>query len=811
MTHRSTRLLLSALVAASLLALPAFAAEESGAIKVSPRQAVLSGPGAVLRLLVSTETSRGTTRDLTRDARFRSLAPRLFQVSPTGTIHGLKDGAGRVEVSIGGKTIPVEVQVRGATARRAFNFERDIVPLLSRFGCNASGCHGKAEGQNGFKLSVFGFNPAADWVALTRESRGRRVVPTVPASSLLLTKVSGGVPHGGGIRIRRGSGDYRTLFDWIAQGAPFGNTADPQVLSIEVTPTERQVDMRSQTQVRVMATFSDGRSTDVTGHAKFQSNNEGLGLVDEFGLVTIGNAPGEVAVMANYMGAVGVFQALIPSDQRIAKYPRLPETNFIDRLVHQKLEKLHILPSGQTDDATFLRRASLDIIGRLPTSQEARDYLGDKRPDRRARLVSSLLERPEYADFWALKWSDLLKVDRLKLGHETAYKYYRWIRESFAENKPLDEFARQVLTASGPVRENPQAVFYKTIGNAGERAAAVSQVFLGMRIECAQCHHHPYDRWSQSDYWGMQAFFTQVGFKPGPLGEAIHATGNPATKHPRTGETIFAHPLETPAPAAHPEGDRRTVLAKWMTASDNRYFARNMANRVWAHFLGRGLVEPVDDVRLTNPPSNPQLLEALGEHLVENKYNLHILIRTITSSRTYQRSTEPTGSNRQDEQNFSRFLMKRIDAEVLLDAISDTTGVVEKFPGTPVGYRAVQLWDSQVPHYFLKLFGRPYRVTACACERAVEPTVGQILHVMNSPQIHRKISHAGGRIAKLVRESTDDDYVVEELYLTFFNRFPVQKERQVALEHFGRSKNRQQAAEDLVWTMLNSLEFLFNH
>ena len=811
MVHRSTRLLLSTLVATGLLVVPAFSDEGNGEIQISPDRVVLNGPGAVFRLLVSEKTSRGTTLDLTRDAQYRSLAPRLFHVEPTGTIHGLKDGTGRIEVTVKGNTIPVEVEVRGAADRRQYNFERDIVPLLSRFGCNASGCHGKAEGQNGFKLSVFGFNPSSDWVALTRESRGRRVVPTVPASSLLLTKISGGVPHGGGIRIRRGSGDYRTLFDWIAQGAPFGNSEDPQVVSIQVTPAERQVDMKSQTQIRVVATFSDGHFADVTGHAKFQSNNEGLGLVDEFGLVTIGDAPGEVAVMANYMGAVGVFRTLIPSQQRIAKYPRLPETNFVDRLVHQKLEKLHILPSGETDDATFLRRVSLDIIGRLPTSHEAREYLGDKRADRRVRLVSSLLRRPEFADFWALKWSDLLKVDRLKLGHETAYKYYRWIRESFAKNRPLDEFARQVLTANGPVQENPQAVFYKAVGNPGERAAAISQVFLGMRIECAQCHHHPYDRWSQSDYWGMQAFFTQVGFKPGPLGEVIHASGNPATKHPRTGQTIFAHPLEVPMPDAHPEGDRRTVLARWMTASDNRYFARNMANRVWAHFLGRGLVEPVDDVRLTNPPSNPQLLAALGEHLVENGYDLQALIHTITASKTYQRSTEPTESNRQDEQNFSRFLMKRVDAEVLLDAISDTTGILEKFPGTPAGYRAVQLWDSQVPHYFLKLFGRPYRVTACACERAIEPTVGQILHVMNSPQIHKKISHAGGRIAKLVRESTDDDYVVEELYLTFFNRFPEENERQVALKHFEKSKTRQQAAEDLGWSMLNSLEFLFNH
>ena len=789
--------------------------EETASIAISPTRVLLDGPDAVHQLLVTSRSNIGTQSDLTRQATYRSMAPGIVEVSPNGVIHGVSDGAGSVEVKIGKQVKRVAVQVRGAKAPRSYNFERDIVPLMSRFACNASGCHGKAEGQNGFKLSVFGFDPMADYVALTREGRGRRVVPTLPASSLLLTKASGGVPHGGGVRIRRGSGDYRRLHDWIAGGMPFGNDNDPKVVSIELTPGERQVDMKSRHQLRVVATFSDGRTADVTGHAKFQSNNEGLGNVDEFGLVTVGEAPGEVAVMANYMGAVGVFQAMIPSANRLASFPKLPEANFIDTLVHQKLKKLHILPSAGTDDATFLRRVSLDIIGRLPTSEESRKFLEDKNGDRRARLVDRLLKRPEYADYWALKWSDLLRVDRLKLGHEPAYNYYRWIRDRFAENTPIDKFTRKLLTASGPVRENPQAIFYKSIGKPGDRAAVISQVFLGMRIDCAQCHHHPYDRWGQTDYWGMQAFFTQVGFKAGPTGESIRAAGNPQTKHPRTGQLIYAHALETGMPDAHPEGDRRTVLAKWMTGPKNRYFARNIANRVWAHLLGRGLVEPVDDVRLTNPPSNPELLDALADHLVASRFDLHALIRTVTASNAYQRSTVSNETNRGDEQNYSRFLLKRIDAEVLLDAISDTTGVPEKFQGTPAGFRAVQLWDSQVPHYFLKLFGRPYRVSACACERAGEPTVGQILHVMNSPQIQRKIAHAGGRIAKLVRESTDDDYVVEELYLTFFNRFPETSERKTALAHFrqvqAQKQTRAQAAEDLAWSMLNSLEFLFNH
>ena len=810
------------LVASVLLAIGTAdyaAGEDSGPIDVSPSQVLLDGPDTVHRLLVTQQSPAGTQTDLTRQASYRSTDPRILEVSENGMIHGLANGRGAVEVTVGNDRMLVAVEVRRANDPRPYNFERDIVPLLSRFQCNTSGCHGKAEGQNGFKLSVFGFDPMADYVSLTREGRGRRVVPTLPASSLLLTKASGGVPHGGGVRIRRGSGDYRTLYDWIARGMPFGKHTDPKVVSIELTPQERQVGMTSRHQLRVVATFSDGHKTDVTGYAKFQSNNEGLGIVDEFGLVTIAESPGEVAVMASYMGAVGVFQAMIPSARRLDSFPNLPEANFIDTLVHQKLKKLHILPSQGTDDATFLRRVSLDIVGRLPNSEETRLFLDDTDDDRRAQLVLKLLKRPEYADFWALKWADLLRVDRLKLGHEPAYNYYRWIHDRFADNTPIDVFTRQLLTASGPLRENPQAIFYKAIGKPGDRAAVVSQVFLGMRIECAQCHHHPYDRWRETDYWGMQAFFTQVGFKPGPTGESIRASGNPTTKHPRTGQPVYAHALETRMPDTHPQGDRRHVLADWLTGPTNRFFAQNIANRTWAHFLGRGLVEPIDDVRLTNPPSNPQLLDALAKHLVDNHFDLHTLIQTITTSNAYQRSTEANTTNQRDEQNYSRYLLKRLDAEVLLDAITDTTGVPEKFQGTPAGYRAVQLWDSQVPHDFLKLFGRPYRVSACACERAGEPTVGQILHVMNSPRIQKKIGHVGGRVAKLVRESTDNDYVIQELYLTFFNRFPTPSEHKTALAHFqqtrspNRSQNRSrtQAAEDLAWSMLNSLEFLFNH
>ncbi len=701
--------------------------------------------------------------------------------------------------------------VRAQEPRR-FNFENDIVPILSKFGCNTSGCHGKAEGQNGFKLSVFGFDPPADYAALTQEGRGRRVVPTLPERSLLLAKASGSIPHGGGVRIFRGTDEYRTLHEWIAAGLPFGSPADPHVVSVAVTPRERELQIGEKQPLRVTATYSDGKTLDVTRHARFQTNNEGLAAVDETGMVTAGNVPGDVAVMASYLGEVDVFRALIPRPERIDNYPTLPEANFIDGLVYAKLRKLHELPSPQAGDSDFLRRIFLDVIGTLPTADETRAFLKDEHSDRRARLVERLLARPEFADLWALKWSDVLRVDRQVLGHKQAYEYYRWIRDSLAANVPYDRFCREIVAAEGPLSESPAASFYKVVSKPGEMGGTLSQVFLGMRIDCAQCHHHPFDRWSQTDYFGMQAFFTQVSFQAAKGVESLVAGNSAPTTHPRTGEPVFAHALSTNVPPAEPAGDRRKLLADWMTSPDNPWFARNLVNRVWAHFLGRGIVEPVDDVRLTNPPTNPELLDALARNFVESRFDFKQLIRTITASRVYQASATPNATNQNDDQNYARALLRPVEAEVLLDAVCQTTGVAEKFQGMPSGCRAIQLWDSQTPHYFLKLFGRPTRTTACECERTKEPSVAQVLHILNSSELHAKLSHAGGRIARLSATLGDNGALAEELYLTFYSRMPTESERRATVAYLtARRENRRQAAEDIAWSMLNTTEFVFNH
>jgi len=802
--------------------LPLFAQENVAKLIVAPASIRLQGPQSTFSLLVDGLAADDRIADLTRTAQYCSDNPKIASISTMGVVRGLTDGQTEILITADGKTTKVKVEVHGSQQARSYHFERDIMPILSRFGCNSAGCHGNSNGQNGFKLSVFGFDPPADHTALIKESRGRRVMHAVPEMSLLLAKPAGHLPHGGGVRIQPNSPEYELLRGWIAAGTPLGDPTVAQVESVRVEPKERLMRMKSQQQLRVMARFSDGLEVDVTAHARFQVNQESLAAVSAEGLVTVAEMPGEVAVMASYMNCVDTFRALVPRPDVIAQYPAFPENNFIDGLVLRRLKKLNIAPSDLCSDTDYLRRVYLDVIGTLPTPEEARRFLADQRPQKRAKLVDELLDRPEYADYWALKWADLLRVDRQILGHKRAYAYYRWIRDSLVSNKPFDQFARELLTAEGPLEETGPANFYKVVTKPGETASALSQVLLGVRIACAECHHHPWDRWSQTDYYGMQGFFTPLTLKPSPRGESILSLGDPVTKHPRTGEMIEPHVLGSGewkvksdikmTDLSRPYADRRLALADWVASPKNPWFARNLANRTWAHFLGRGLVEPVDDVRDTNPPSNPELLDALAKHVIESKFDVKQLIRSITASRTYQLSSKPNATNEKDTANYSRSWFRRLDAEVLLDMVSQATGVPEKFGAAPPGTRAIQLWDSKVPHYFLKLYGRPQRITACECERNHEPSVAQVLHLLNSPEIHEKLVHERGNIAKWVRAQKSDAELIDAIYLTCYSRLPDDMERRAASQYLqGHAGQRRQAAEDLAWTLMNTLEFVFNH
>lgn len=693
------------------------------------------------------------------------------------------------------------------------HFENDILPILGRHGCNSSGCHGKAEGQGGFKLSVLASDPEADYAALTKEGRGRRVFPASPGESLLIRKSTGRTAHGGGTRIPLNSEDQITLRNWIAAGMPFGSPDAPHVVSLRVEPTERVMATKTEVQLKVLAKYSDGAEKDVTRHARFLTNNEAVAVVSADGRVRDSDVPGEAAIMAAYLGEVTVFRAIVPRPLAAsATAPPLPRFNLIDELVDRKLAKLNITASGVCDDAEYLRRVYLDLTGTLPTPREAREFLASTAADRRAKLVDELLARPEFADLWAMRWADLLRVDRAALGHQRAYAYYTWIRDAVANNTPFDQFARELVTAEGPLGEVGPASFYKVVTKPGEMASTVSQVFLGVRIGCAECHHHPFDRWTQADYYGMVGFFTPVGARGSRDAEAVFASGDPRTTHPRTGKPVFTHALGVPMPAVDPKGDRRVVLAAWMTAPDNPFFARNLVNRTWAWLIGVGIVEPVDDVRATNPPSNPELMDALAQFVIETRYDVKKLVRLITASRVYQTSSRPNPTNEKDVRNFSRALFKRPDAEVLLDMICRTTGIPEKFQGSPGVTRAVQLWDSKARNEFLKLFGRPNRVTACECERTKEPSVAQVLNLLNSPDIQVKLGHEAGTVARLVRTEKDNAKLVDELYLTYYARFPTTEEKGFAVGHLkSHAGARRQAAEDLAWALLNSTEFLFNH
>jgi hypothetical protein len=784
-------------------------------VHVEPAAVRLDGPDARYSLLVDVRSADGARVDQTRRARYRSANPGVARVSSRGEVTAVGDGKTTIVVSLDGQTQSVSVEVRNASRPRTYHFGNDIVPLLSRFACNSSGCHGKAEGQNGFKLSVFGFDPAADHASLVMEGRGRRLLPAAPEASLLVRKMAGLTPHGGGARIRPGSPAYATIVGWVAAGAPYGTEDAPTVTAVRVEPPEAVLAPRGTQQLRVLARYSDGSERDVTSRARFQSNNDALAGVDAEGQVTAGRVPGEAAVMASFMNVFGLTRVLAPRQQKIRPYPGVKEHNFIDRHVHARLRKLNIVPSDVCDDATYLRRVFLDVIGVLPTPAETRAFLADRSADRRGKVVGRLLGRPEFADYWAMKWADLLRVDRAALGAKHARAYHGWIRRQIAAGVHLDQTARAVLTAEGPLAESPQGSFYRAVGKPGERASTLAQVFLGVRIACAECHHHPFDRWTQADYQGLAAYF--AGVRIDSLGEgpsaaqAVSVAGRAEARHPRTGAVILAHPLGEKAPDGVAPGDRREELARWLTSPQNPYFARNIANRVWAHLLGRGLIDPVDDVRATNPPSNPDLLDALAKHLTDAKYDLRSLIRAITASRTYQLATTPNATNAGDSINYSRAALRRLPAEVLLDMICQCTGVPERFRGAPPHTRAVQLWDSKTPHYFLRAFGRPERTTACECQRNSEPSVAQVLHLLNAPEIEGKLSHAGGRIARLVQKSGDDK-LLEELYLTFFSRPPSDKERRAGLAHLkANAPQRQSAAEDLAWGMINSLEFLFNH
>lgn len=757
--------------------------------------------------------------DVTRKVDFAVHPKNVLQIDATGLVTPLADGDAIIKTRQGDQTAELKVRVSGFETPLPINFRNQVVPIFSKLGCNGGGCHGKSGGQNGFKLSLLGFYPEDDYEFLRKESRGRRIFPAAPEKSLLLTKATGNTPHGGGRRMDVDNYEYRMLTRWIEQGMPYGRPEDPSVVGIQCYPATRVMPQSSEQQISVIATYSDGSTEDVTRMALYEPNDSEMAECSETGLVTTLELAGEVAIMARYQGQVSTFRATIPLGADTSEMPS--PINLVDDAVFNKLRLLGIPPSQVSDDATFLRRVSLDIAGALPDDEKVRQFLASTEPEKRDRLIDQLLESTEYADHFANKWNFILRNKKSK-GEDTAgtHLFHRWIWDSIYENKPYDRFVREIVTASGEPLENPAVTWYREVDQVEEQVEDTAQLFLGIRIQCARCHHHPFEKWSQNDYYSLAAFYKRVGKKgiPGVAGgfrdrQIFHNEGVATASNPRSGTALKpaglgASPLEIPA-----EQDPRVQLANWMSDPANPFFAKSVVNRYWKHFFNRGIVEPEDDMRETNPPSNPALLDGLAKRFIESGFDLKDLVRTICRSKTYQFSSLPNEYNASDKQNFSRYYPRRLSAEALYDGFHKVTMTSEKFGGMPAGTKALQLVDSSNGPYFLKVFGMPQGDTACECERSQDANLAQSLHLLNSKEIQDKISKNEARAALLAAEKErTHEQRMTELYQVVFARNPRVDEMKVATSYIDRhQENPRVAYEDILWALINTKEFLFNH
>lgn len=782
------------------------------------KELALAGRDARLQLLVTGNTKDGQKIDLSREV--------TFTAKPDGIVKF--EGSLVVPLADGTTTIIAKTET-GQEARTTANvtqmghealisFPGKIMPIFTKLGCNGGGCHGKVAGQNGFKLSLLGFGPKEDHEHLASESRGRRISLANPDGSLLLLKAINASPHGGGQRLEKDSHEYRIMRRWISQGMPYGEEESAELVGIEVIPEHRRMQRGSSQQLTVVAKYSDGSLEDITRAAVFESNDPSMATVNDQGLVDLNQVVGDVAVMTRYQGQVSVFRADIPLDRdgkaEDLEYPD-PTGNLVDEFVWKKLQSLGIPTSELCDDNTFLRRVTLDLAGRLPTLKETQDFINDQDSQKRNATIERLLASEEYAEYFAGKWNSILRNQRQGGGLKFAsLAFHDWIKESIFQNQPYDQFVRDIVAASGSVASHPPVVWYQQVPDTNQRIEDAAQLFLGQRVQCARCHHHPYEKWSQADYAQLSAFFTTVSKKSlnDPAEPNFFARiGGASARDPSSGKTLVPAGLDSTDMQIAPHEDPREVFADWMTAPENPFFAKALVNRYWKHFMGRGLVEPEDDLRVTNPPSNPELIEGMAEHFIRYGFDTKSLIRLIVQSKTYQLSNHARTDNLGDKRSYSRFYPKRLQAEVLLDAIDRVTLAKTRFTGMPAGVRAVALPDTGFDSYFLTVFGRPQSSTACECERSQEANLSQSLHLLNSEEIQGKLSQENGRAAQLAEDPRKDEEKINELYLIAFGRSPEEAEKQASISYVQSKDNKREAYEDLIWSLINSKEFLFNH
>jgi len=799
------------------------AAAQDDTITVLPGDFTLSGPAARQTLVVE-RLRAGTASGQIEEVEYSSSEPAVVKVED-GVAVPVANGKATITARAGGRAAPVRVAVRDMDKPFQQSFRNHVQPVIARFGCSSGACHGAAAGKNGFKLSLRGYDDDGDYFAITRHASGRRINLADPGHSLLLLKPTSAVPHKGGVRFGPDSREYRVLAEWVAAGAPPPRADDPRIDRIEILPPHVTLRPGEKQQFLVRAHFSDGSVHDATPWAKYTASDNTVAVPDEWGRVKVtGN--GEGAITAWYLQKIAIATVSVPYGNDVAPdvFAKAPRRNFVDDLVLEKLRSLNLPPSPRSEDAEFLRRAFLDTIGTLPTPEEARGFLAEPNRD---RLIESLLARPEFVDYWTFKWSDLLLVSTKRLSLPSMWAYHTWVRNQVASNAPWDAVARQIVTAKGGTLENGAGNFYLLHDDPTEMAETLSQAFLGMSIQCAKCHNHPMEKWTNDQYFAFANLFSRVRAKNTPRAGnvAIYSAPDGELLQPRTGKPQPPTPLDAPPVAADDPRDRREPLADWLVSRDNPYFSRSIVNRVWANFTGVGLVEAVDDMRKTNPPSNEKLLAALANHLADARFDLKSLMRVILQSETYQRSSRPLKENASDRRFYARSYPRRLMAEVALDTLSQVTGAPTEFAedtflenrkpaySYPLGWRAIQLPDSKVGSTFLKAFGRAERVITCECERTAEPSMAQALHLANGDTLNQKLRAKGNRITKLLEANTADDKIVEEAYLAALSRFPTDGEKSKILAILGEAKpdQKREAVEDLYWGLLSSKEFLFNH
>lgn len=803
-----------------VLTLPLTAAEPI----MIPSEVSLQGHFARAQVLIR-DGQEDSSADLTRDFAFTSSNPQVFTVDATGQLLAVGNGTAVLNAVRDGNTLSMPVSVSGIEASAVIGFQEYISPILSRAGCNLGACHASQYGKGGFVLSVFGYEPDRDRAAIAADRMQRRVNFIEPEQSLILRKPSMQVPHGGGLRLAKGSVDYQTVAAWIANQAPAPAADAPKVTKIEVTPARRIAAPGQSQQLRVIATYSDNRTRDVTAWARYDSLDEGVVAVAETGLVKV-VGKGQGPVMVRFEGNAAITTFLVPYAESV-QLAGWENRNFVDELAERNFRSLGIEPSPLCDDATFIRRAFLDAIGTLPSPEETLAFIDSQEPNKRDRLIDRLLGltgdssldtyNDQYAAYWTLKWSDLLRntSNGQAADEQRMWAMHNWIKEAFRTNAPFDRFVRELVTAKGSIYSSGPASYFRINNNSSDLAESTAQLFLGVRLLCAKCHHHPFERYSQEDYYSFAAFFSRVGTKNsqefGLFGQevvvVVQNTGE--VRHPKTGKTLTPRSLDG-VESDHPL-DRRIPLADWLTSKENKDFARSIANRYVSYLLGRGLVEPVDDMRETNPATNPELLDRLADHFIESNFNIRRLMREIMVSRVYQLSSTPTPENASDGKFYSHFKVKRLAAEPLLDAMDKVTAVRTKFKNLPMGTAAIELPDAEYPDDFLNVFGKPRRASVCECERMPDPNLSQALHTLNGDILAKKLGDKSGRIAALIGAQMDETKVIEQLYLAALCRYPSEQELSALREFRGETDTPQTFYEDVLWTLMNSKEFLFVH